>query len=120
MFKRASRPYRTPRIDFGSAESHSSHKNAGRARPIREPLSKDGITFLAQMEGKVALAHTAKGFPHIINRLSPYGYQPSLMIEAIDRLLIDDRPERHGFPFDTVRELGELRELYIRYLSLNP
>ena len=120
MFKRTSRPYRTPRIHVGSTESHGRHQGVGRAGPTREPLSKDGITFLAQMAGKVALTHTVEGFPHIINKLSPYGYQPSLMIKAIDRLLIDDRPERHGFPFDTVRELGELRELYMGYLTLNP
>src|SRR5680860_1674015 len=111
MFKRAARPYRTPRIDFGSAE-RAGHATVGRARFIREHLSKDGIAFLAQMAGKVSLAHTAEEFPHVINKLAPYAYKPSLMIKALDRLLIDDRPERQGFPFDTVLELGQLRELY--------
>ena len=69
------------------------------------------------MAGKVALSHTSEGFPHIINKLACYGYKPSLMIKAIDRLLIDDRPERQGFAFDTVLELSKLRELYGRYLE---
>ena len=88
----------------------------GRARPLREHLTKDGIAFLAQMAGKVSLACTAEEFPHIINKLAPHAYKPSLMIKAIDRLLIDDRPERQGFPFTTVSELAKLRELYCNYL----
>ena len=117
MFKRPARPYRTPRIDFGSAEQRAEHARVGRARPARESLHTDGIAFLAQMAGKVSLAHTAEEFPHIINKLAPYGYKPSLMIKALARLLIDDRPERQGFPFEVVLELGQLRELYSRYLS---
>ena len=116
MFKRAAKPYRTPRIDFGSA-GRAGHATVGRARVIREHLSSDGIAFLAQMAGKVSLAHTSEVFPHIINKLAPYAYKPPQMIKALDRLLIDDRPERQGFAFDTVLELGQLRELYSRYLK---
>ena len=116
MFKRAARPYRTPRIDFGSAEHPDKRASVGRARPLREQLSNEGIAFLAQMAGKVALSHTSEDFPHIINKLALHAYKPSLMIKAIDRLLIDDRPERQGFPFTTVCELAKLRELYGYYV----
>lgn len=117
MFKRAARPYRTPRIDFGTAGHSAQHASVGRARPLREQLSTDGIAFLAQMAGKVSLGHISEDFPHIINKLAPYAYKPSLMIKAIDRLVIDDRPERQGFPFTTVCELAKLRELYCHYLA---
>ena len=72
---------------------------------------------MAQMAGKVALAATAEGFPHVINRLAAHWYEPLLMIRALDSLLIDDRPERQGFPFEVVVELGKLRDLYSRHLS---
>lgn len=74
--------------------------------------------FLAQMAKKASLSYTAEKFPHIINKLAPHAYKPALMLKTIDRLLIDDRPERQGFPFTVVLELGELRELYHRYSNL--
>jgi hypothetical protein len=118
MLKRAPRPYKGPRIDFGPTERPAKNLRRGTAHPIREPLSRDGISFLAQMSGKVSLIKTTEGFPHVINKLAPYGYRPLEMINAIDRLLIDDRPARQGFPFAVVRELGVLRETYSRYLTL--
>jgi len=47
-----------------------------------------------------------------VNKLSPLYEKPSLMIKAIDRLLIFDQPERQGFPFNIVMELKNLRGLY--------
>jgi hypothetical protein len=117
MLKRAARPHRRPRIDFDTREHLAKHARQGRQKAFREPLSRDGIAFLAQMAGKASLANTAESFPHVINKLAPYGYRPSEMIRAIDSLLIDDRPERQGFPFDVVVELGRLRETYLRFSS---
>ncbi len=117
MFKRAAPLHRRPRIDFDTPKLLADHSQHGRLKAFREPLSRDGIAFLAQMAGKASLAHTAESFPHVINKLAPHGYRPSEMIRAIDRLLIDDRPERQGFPFEVVVELGRLRETYMRFLS---
>ena len=40
-----------------------------------------------------------------------------MMVRALDQLLIDDRTHRQGFPFDVLIELGDLREVYSRFLS---
>ncbi len=69
------------------------------------------------MTGKAVLAHTAAKYPHVINKLAPFSYQPPLMLKAIDAVLIDDRPIRQGFPFEVVMEMGNLRELYSKYLA---
>jgi len=81
---------------------------------IREPLDKDGRALLEQLAGKLCLRMTARDFPHVVNRLAPHGYRPASMVENIDRLLIDDRPNRQGFPFAVVAELSELRAFYAR------
>jgi len=118
MFKRASRPYRTPRIELSPAARASGGSAAmASSRPGREPLDASGEAFLAQMSGKLSLALTAARFPHLLNRLAPLAYQPSSMVKALDQLLIDDRTHRQGFPFDVLSELGNLRELYSRFLA---
>lgn len=58
---------------------------------------------------------TALRLPHIINGLGLYTFTPSRMINAIDELLNDDRKERPGLSFDTLIELGALREFYCLY-----
>jgi hypothetical protein len=116
MFKRASRPYRTPSIDLSPAAKASAGAGLTSGRQAREALDESGKAFLAQMSGKTKLELTASSFPHILNRLSPFAYQPSMMVRALDQLLIDDRTHRQGFPFDVLMELGNLRELYGRFL----
>lgn len=81
---------------------------------IREPLDAGGRALLEQLEGKLCLRMTARDFPHVINRLAPFGYRPAGMVAGIDKLLIDDRPDRRGFPFGVVCELSELRAFYAR------
>jgi len=112
MSKRPSQPYRSPRIHFSSSSQLNHFAPAVKARAIREPLSADGIAFLAQMAGKVSLAGLAGEFPHIVNNLASHGFAPREMLRAIDGFLINDRPDRQGFPFDVLIELGRLRELY--------
>src|SRR5690554_5541049 len=102
MFKRASRPYRTPSIDLAPAIKAAASAGATHGRLPREPLNDAGSAFLAQMAGKTALVATTAGFPHILNRLSPFAYQPSMMVKALDQLLMDDRIDRQGFPFDVL------------------
>ena len=117
MFKRASRPYRTPGIDLSPVAKASAGSAIAAGRAGREPLDESGKAFLAQMAGKSALELTAAGFPHILNRLAPLAYRPSAMVKALDQLLIDDRIHRQGFPFDVLIELSNLRELYARFHS---
>jgi hypothetical protein len=117
MFKRTSRPYRTPGIDLSPAMKAAVGAGAARSGGPREALNEAGNAFLGQMAGKTALAATAAGFPHLLNRLSPFAYQPSMMVKALDQLLLDDRIDRQGFPFDVLIELSNLRELYARFLA---
>jgi len=115
MSKKPSRLYRTPGIHFASSTQLDHFAQAVKARAIREPLDTNGIAFLAQMAGKVTLAGLAGEFPHIVNKLAPYRYEPAQMLRAIDTFLIDDRPDRQGFPFSVVIELGHLREIYNQF-----
>ena len=117
MFKRTSRPYRTPGIDLSPAAKASVGAALTPSHPGREPLNESGAAFLAQMSGKTPLALTAAGFPHILNKLAAFAYQPSMMVRTLDQLLIDDRTHRQGFPFDVLIELSNLRELYARFLT---
>jgi hypothetical protein len=83
---------------------------------VREPLDEPGKALLEQLAGKLCLRTTARDFPHIVNRLASFGYRPAQMVRSIDELLIDDRPDRQGFPFAVVTELSELRAFYARLL----
>ena len=117
MFKKASRPYRTPGIELSPVAKASVSAGLVPDREPREGLNDAGKAFLAQMSAKTPLELTAARFPHILNKLSPFAYQPSMMVRALDQLLIDDRTHRQGFPFDVLIELGDLREVYSRFLS---
>ena len=112
--RQASRPARLSfgplRATFGSAPSPAAQR-------VREPLNEAGKGLLEQVAGKLSLRHTANDFPHVVNRLAPFGYRPAQMVRGIDELLIDDRPSRHGFPFPVVTELSDLRAFYARLLT---
>ncbi len=98
------------RATFGALPDH------GEAH-VREPLSAAGRALLEQLEGKLPLRRTAKEVPHIINRLAAFGYRPAQMVHGIDALLIADRTDRQGFPFEVLAELSELRAFYARFLN---
>jgi hypothetical protein len=110
---KARQPNRPPRhfqplkATFGSAP-------AAPAGNRREVLDAHGRALLEQLSGKLCLRMTARDFPHVINRLAPDSYRPASMVAGIDRFLIDDRPNRQGFPFAVVAELSELRAFYAR------
>lgn len=105
-------PARTPQIraTFGAAPDHGETR-------VREPLNAAGRALLEQLAGKLSLRRTAQQFPHVVNRLATFGYRPAQMVRGIDALLIDDRPDRQGFPFAVLTELSELRAFYARFLE---
>ena len=112
-------PARLPRLGFGALRAtFGSAPPEPSERRVREPLDEGGKALLGQLAGKVSLRETARDFPHVVNRLAPYGYRPAQMVKGIDALLIDDRPGRQGFPFGVFTELSELRAFYARLLQV--
>ena len=111
---KARQPNRLARLNFRPLKATFGSAPPAAPRNIRETLDVQGRAMLEQVAGKLCLRMTARDFPHVINRLAPYGYSPAGMIENIDKLLIDDRPDRQGFPFAVVTELSELRAFYAR------
>ncbi len=111
---KARQPNRLGRLNFRSLKATFGSAPPPPPGNIREPLDEQGRMLLEQLAGKLCLRMTARDFPHVINRLARYGYNPAGMIENIDKFLIDDRPNRQGFPFAVVTELSELRAFYAR------
>lgn len=111
---KARQPNRLARLNFQPLKATFGSAPPPLPRNIREPLDEQGRALLEQLSGKLCLRMTARDFPHVINRLAPYGYRPAGMVENIDKFLIDDRPNRQGFPFAVVTELSELRAFYAR------
>jgi len=107
-------PNRLARLNFKPMKATFGSAPPPSPRDIREPLDPQGRALLEQLSGKLCLRMTARDFPHVVNRLASYGYNPAGMIANIDKLLIDDRPNRQGFPFAVVTELSELRAFYAR------
>jgi hypothetical protein len=62
--------------------------------------------------------HTCHDFPHIINLIASSWHEPKLFVKTLDELLMDDRGDRQGFPFQIIVELTELREHY--FTSVHP
>jgi hypothetical protein len=115
---KARQPARLPRLSFGGLRASFGSAPSAAERRVREPLDEGGRALLGQLAGKVSLRETARDFPHVLNRLGPFGYRPAQMVKGIDALLIDDRPDRQGFPFGVFTELSELRAFYVRLLSI--
>jgi len=111
---KARQPNRLARLNFKPLKATFGGAPPPPPRNLREPLDPQGRSLLEQLSGKLCLRMTARDFPHVVNRLAAYGYNPAGMIENIDKLLIHDRPTRQGFPFAVVAELSELRAFYAR------
>src|SRR5690606_18439319 len=111
-------PVRLPRLGIGALRATFGSAPPASDRRVREPLDESGKALLDQLAGKVSLRETARACPHVVNRLAPHGYRPAQMVKGIDDLLIDDRPDRQGFPFAVFTELSELRAFYARLLSI--
>lgn len=112
---KARQPDRVARSDFPVRATFGSAPPPA-ATPVREPLNDGGKALLEQLAGKATLRMTARDFPHVLNRLALWAYRPAQMVGGIERLLIDDRPNRQGFPFAVVTELSGLRAFYARLL----
>lgn len=59
------------------------------------------------------LSITRQRFPHVLNRIAAEWEAPMRFLQLMEELLIDQRGQREGFPFETVLELTNLREYYL-------
>jgi hypothetical protein len=79
-------------------------------RPPREVLTAESTRLLSELPAEVSPHKTIKEFPHVINRIaSTWGRAEEFRL-ALEDLLLDDRPEREGFPHSVVTELTRLGE----------
>lgn len=80
-------------------------------RPEREPLDAFGRMLLGQLPPEVPLEHTARQFPHVVNRVARAWTDPAGFDREMRALLLAEK-SRQGFPFEVVIELSELRAWY--------
>ncbi len=84
--------------------------------PVRtrgNPLIEEAaIRLLESLPPTLCLVALRGQFPRILNRIAHTWHDPRKFGALIASLLIDDRGQRQGFPFDVVNEITELREYY--------
>jgi hypothetical protein len=86
-------------------------------KALREPASgRDGSSLysralLDQLPAGL-LTHTARDFPHLIERFAANWSSPMAMQKVFDELTFESRPSRKGFPLAVLSELTELRNFY--------
>lgn len=81
------------------------------SRPVRvrESLSADAQALLRRLSPELAMTATARDFPHVMNRIAIVFGDATAFEQVMWGLLIDDRPNREGFPFQVANELASLR-----------
>jgi hypothetical protein len=77
----------------------------------RKELSPDAQALLDMLPAKL-LEHTARDFPHLIERFTANWSSPQAMRQVFDSLTFETRTGRQGFPLAVLTELTELRERY--------
>lgn len=82
-----------------------------------EPLTEAALALLGKPALGTRLSETRRGFPHVVNRLADDWLEPDALLARIDGLLLNDRPNRQGFPLPVVQELGDLRAYYVEHAA---
>jgi hypothetical protein len=99
------------RIARGAAQSFETAP--GRVRGCRASLLEhSAVRLLERLPADLRLVALRGHYPRLLNRIAAAWSDPRRFDRLIDELLVDDRPNRQGFPFEVVRELTELREHY--------
>ena len=85
------------------------------ARVRAEPPAKiDAATIelLEQLPPALRLVGLRGLFPRVLNRIARAWPDPLAFSALMDSLMIDERGNREGFPFEVVKEITELRRYY--------
>jgi hypothetical protein len=64
-----------------------------------------------------SLTQTALRFPWVVQKVQRAWESPRAFDATMDELLIDNRGSRHGFPFDVLSELVDLRAWYDTWMK---
>jgi hypothetical protein len=99
------------RIARGAAQGFVSTPSRVRSCRTRR-LEERAVRLLETLPPELRMVALRGQYPRLLNRLAAAWHDPREFDRLIDELLIDDRPNRQGFPFEVVRELTELREYY--------
>jgi hypothetical protein len=75
-------------------------------------LTGGSIRLLETLPPTLRLVALRGQFPRVLNRIADAWHAPESFAALIDSLLIDQRGQRQGFPFEVMTELTELREYY--------
>lgn len=82
-----------------------------------ENLDPRAKALLKSLPLEATLEYTAENFPHVVNRIAGVWHDAKLLTQYIDKLMIDDRGGRAGFPFEALDELTRVRDFRIEELT---
>ena len=82
-----------------------------------EPLEARALALLKNLPAPADLSYCVQHFPHLVNRIAMLWLDTNALIVYIDSLMINDRADRVGFPFEALSELTELREARLRQIT---
>lgn len=88
-----------------------------RPRRAAEPLDNKALWVMKHLPADTSLDYTAENFPHIVNRMAALWDDARRLSDYIDKLMIDDRGGRAGFPFEALDELADVREKRLAQLT---
>jgi hypothetical protein len=89
-----------------------------RAAP-REQLTDSAARLLKALPFDAGMPCTARDFPHVLNRIAEVWSDVRAFSKLMNGLLIDDRPDREGFPAAVILELDALQQHRLRLLRRN-
>lgn len=73
-----------------------------------ELISEAALQMLKALPADLSMARSARDFPHVVNRLAAAWSNYRAFVMLMNRLLIDDRADREGFPPPVIMELDAL------------
>ena len=86
--------------------------------PHREQLDVRAQRLFASLPYAYRLSITRQRFPHVLNRIAAEWDAPRRFLQLMDELLLDQRGNRDGFPFESVLELTNFREYYVNEVQV--
>lgn len=82
----------------------------GRGKPVA--LAEAAANWVQHLPQHIRPLQTAARFPHVANALAASWQEPESCRACFDRLLLDHRGSRRGFPRPIAAELAALKDYY--------